>query len=295
MKTNLFPIIFRYLLITGIIFTFSGAKAQDTLIYNDSHIRIVKLLEVGLDEIKFRELQDSSEIIRSIDREELKEIKCASKEKITILKDPMIARFTEKELKRNNAIKFAVFSPIFNNLSFSYERVIHPWLNYQGTLCLIGVGHHQENQDASGFALRNGVRFFHKPAYRQRGVGMFHPLHGKYIEFEFVFSNYTKTWVEEEEEFSWFGPSYSYEIYHKAKFTNYVFNINFGHQYLLDSGILLDMYFGVGMGGQISNSKTSGLYDDSESEDYTPYTHVWGGKNLPMTFTTGLRIGGIFR
>lgn len=294
MKTATSSLFNRNFILLVILLLPLASKAQDTLVYNDNHTRIVKLLEISLDEIKFREFQDSSEIIRSIPKEEIREIRCATNEKIVISRDPLSARFSDKELKRVNAIKFALFSPVFNNLSFSYERVIHPWLNYQGTISFIGIGHHSDGQDASGFAIRNGIRFFHKPDFRLRGIGMFHPMHGRYTEFEIVFSTYNRTWTEGGISTGWYNV-YTPEVRFKQNFINYAFNVNFGSQKILDGGIILDIYAGLGAGGQIASKATGSNGQEAAGDDNFPFTHFWFGKNIPMTFTTGLRIGGIFR
>lgn len=220
-------------------------------------------------------------------------------EKINTVNYAFDSVFNEKVRIRKNAIKIAPTSILWGYLGLSYERVLHPRLNYQGSLSIIGAGFKQTISTATGVGLRNSLRFFKKTKSNQNEAGN-SALSGRYLELGATISRYKKTWTEDMYEFEWFeidpydeGAIITQQVGYFT-FTNVILDINLGWQKILPSGILIDMYFGIGYGSQIISKQPSYFPDQNELEDYFVFTHIWGGKAYPATFTTGLRLGGIF-
>ena len=293
MKTN--TISFKKMTVALLLMTSSIAvKAQDTLIYKNGDKRIVHVIETGLDEIKFRNMNDSSDVIRVLEKDQFKEIRLASHEKIEIFNDPMSARFTEKELKKINAIKFDFLGPLFNYISISYERMLQPWMNIEVEAGIIGVGIVSNTEKTSGYLLRTGTKFIKKPDFKLRGQGLSHPLNGKYIKPEIIFNQYNREILEQTTTLIPGTWQYTYQRSIKdRRYTNLSFNLTFGKQYFLASGFIIDTYAGVGYGLQLINGKkadpNTSEFDDGS--DYFPYTNAFGGPEFPITFTFGVKMG----
>ena len=264
-------------------------NAQDTLVYQNGDKRIIYVNEIGLDEIKFRNLNDSSDVIRVIDKSELKELRLYSHEIVRFTVDPLDAKFTDKELKKTHSIKFNFLSPLFNHIAFSYESMIKPWMNLEIEAGLIGVGFSSNSDDASGGLIRAGVKFIRKPDFKIRGQKLSHPLHGKYFKPELIFNHYTKTINE-----SFYSLGYPYQYNQSSnniKFTNVAINLNFGKQHYLAGGFLIDTYLGIGYGLQLINGKSESNNNFNSYHDGFPYTHAQGNLNFPVSFTFGIRLG----
>ncbi|MBP7245773.1 MAG: hypothetical protein KBA99_10790 [Bacteroidia bacterium] len=270
-------------------------KAQDTLIYKNNDKRIVKLLELGIDEIKFRNLEDSSDVTRVIEKAEIKEIRLANHEIIRFNEDLMDARLSDDDQKKNQAIKLNFFAPLMNHLSFSYERMIKPWVNVEGELGVIGVGFANNEEDASGFLFRGGLKLIRRPDFQVRGQKLTHVLHGKYFKPEILYNRYSKRITYDPGFFST-APSYT----DKLDYSNLSIIMNFGKQYYVKGGFLIDLYFGLGYGAQFVNGKqvkdfNSSIYQSEEDyNDNFPYTHLQGNASFPISFTFGMRFGLAF-
>ncbi len=76
--------------------------------------------------------------------------------------------------------------------------------------------------------------------------------------------------------------------------------MNFGKQYYVKGGFLIDIYFGLGYGTQYVNGKqvkdfNNSIYQTGEDfNDNFPYTHLQGGPSFPISFTFGMRFGLAF-
>jgi hypothetical protein len=264
-------------------------QAQDTLVYQNGDKRIIYVNEIGLDEIKFRNLNDCSDVIRVIEKSEVKEIRMYSHEIVRFKIDPMEVKFTDQELRKTHALKFNFLSPMFNHIAFSYETVLKPWINLEVEAGLLGVGFSTRNDNASGGLIRTGFKFIRKPDFKLRGQKLSHPLHGKYIKPELIFNHYTKTVYESSSYYNIFGPTIQTAT--NLGFTNIALNLNFGKQSYLGGGFLVDTYLGVGYGVQLINRKSSNKNANYNYHDGFPFSHVQGDEDFPISFTFGIRLG----
>ncbi len=282
-------------LVVGLIFLVSTSQAQDTLIYKNNDKRIIKLLELGIEEVKFRNLEDSSDVVRVIEKSEIKEIRLANKEIIKFNVDLMDARLSEVDQNKTQAIKFNFFAPLMNHLSISYERMLKPWINVEGELGVIGVGFANNEEDASGFLFRGGLKLIRRPDFQIRGQKLTHVLHGKYFKPEILFNKYSKR-LTYNPGFLSVTPSYTDHL----DYSNFCIIMNFGKQYYVKGGFLIDLYFGLGYGVQYVNGKqvkdfNNSLYQTNEDyNDNFPYTHLQGNASFPISFTFGMRLGLAF-
>lgn len=294
------PVLLLSFLLT--ILSIGSLRAQDTLIYQNGDKRVIKMIEIGLDEVKFRNMNDSSDVVRVIEKTEVKEIRLANHETIRIATDPMDAQYSTKDLNKKQAVKINFLGPLFNQLSFSYEKVIIPWVNFEGEIGIIGVGFSTNSEDAGGYLVRGGVKFIRKPDFKIRGQKLAHPLHGKYFKPEFIFNHYSKK-ISYDEAVYLGPPSYGYQYtQHEEDFnyTNVAVVLNFGKQFYLNGGVVIDTYLGIGYGTQIINGESFRKYQTDDFDegydiiDTFPFTHAQGGPSFPISFTFGIKMGYAF-
>jgi hypothetical protein len=255
----------------------------------------VKVLEIGLEEIKYRiwGLDDSPVIV--IDKKDVKQIVFSNGEKMTIVQDEMaLSTIQQRAEGKRQAIKVEFLGPLTDDLTFCYERVLRPGFNLEGKIGLIGIGVNPEAEDAGGGFIKIGTKFWSGKDYYIRGMRMSHPLRGAYVKPELIFSQFYQN-----REYSYYTSNYTYAYgTERVNYTNIALNICFGKQVLLSDIMTLDWYIGVGYGWQGSDAENSdtNLWFDYDL-DWTPYaySHTYLGRNFPMTLSGGLTLGVLFK
>ncbi|HRH38822.1 MAG TPA: hypothetical protein PK760_10780, partial [Flavobacteriales bacterium] len=240
------PRIILMLLALRALLVHFNANAQDTLFLNTGSYLTGKVEEVGLDEVKYRTADDGGTIIRVVDRSTLRRIKLANGQTITVDNDPMSAGYTSAALARKHIVKVDFLSPAFNHITFGYEQMIKPWMNVEAKLGYIGLGINGNGYDYSGFLAKVGMKFISKPEFIMRGMRLSHPMRGRYIKPEIMFSSYTRKtdgyWQD-----GFFGGGY-FQGPSSIHFTSVAFNVVFGKQAVLGEHFTTDWFVGVGYG-----------------------------------------------
>lgn len=266
--------------------------AQDTLFTRQGDARLVKIIEIGLDEIKYTVWNLEASPVVVIARSEVRKIVFSNGEVLNFTPDLMNVEHQQNLASgKVNAVKVEFFAPLSNNLTFGFERVIRPGFNLEAKLGIIGVGLNPEAPEASGVFIKIGPKYWSGKDYYVRGMRMSHPLRGVYIRPEFIFSQFTQTQTAVS-----FSPGVPNQNV-KVNYTNIAANICFGKQVLLGSRLSLDYYVGLGYGWQDSNfdGGLNSLYPDGDL-DWEPYafSHLYLGRNFPMIMSGGLTLGYIF-
>lgn len=271
-------------------------QAQDTLMTRGGEARTVKVLEIGLEEIKYRiwGLDDSPVIV--IDKNDVKYIVFSNGEKMTIVQDEMaMSTIQQRAAGKRQAIKVEFLGPLTDDLTLCYERVLRPGFNLEGKVGWIGIGVNPEAVDAGGVFVKFGTKFWSGKDYYFRGMKMSHPLRGAYVKPEFIFSQFYQN-----RSYSVYNPNsiYTTTRTERVNYTNLALNICFGKQVLLSDIMTMDWYIGIGYGWQASDADTgNNTYWLDEEIDWTPYaySHTYLGRNFPMTLSGGLTIGVLLK
>lgn len=265
----------------------SGIMAQDTLFYTNGSRQIVKVTEVGIDEVKFRDYKDEYAPLFVVGKEELHRIGFADGNSLRFNEDMTSFAPTPEGLSRTRIIKIEFLTPLHDCLEFGYERLVKRGISLEVKLGIIGAGFDANNENASGGLVKAGIKFMGSPDYYVRGMKRTHPLRGAYVKPELIFNTFSAD-VEYNN---------STQKYDRVNYTNFAVNIVFGKQAILSERMTLDWYVGAGYGGQWTNkSTTSTLYQD-ETANYKPnvFSHIYGGHKLPLVVSGGLSIGYLLK
>ncbi|MBS2100448.1 hypothetical protein [Carboxylicivirga linearis] len=255
------------------IFLFvDSAVAQDKLIKNNNDTITCIIKEIGDLEIKYTNPEVSETILFGIDKEDVSKIILANGKEMefsSVMFDP------EKYANNNkNALKVNFLSPLFNSLKLSYERSLQPGRSIEFELGIIGVGNDIYLTDEKGVCLKVGYKLIKSPDYYLRGQRYAHILKGAYIRPELAFSTYSYDY----EVWDW-----DYEGTTRERNTMFAVLLNFGKQWVIDDGFVVDTFLGVGYG----------FGDDDES--YGMHKAFIGGiDEFPIALTSGVRIGWCF-
>jgi hypothetical protein len=248
--------------------------AQDTLRMKAKNVPC-KVIEIGIDEIKYKEFDNLEGPVIVVDKRDVYEIRYQNGKKEIISKDAYEASPEVDIRYKHHAIKFEFFSPLTNDVAFGYETMLKVGMNLECKFGAIGPGFDQNMTPASGYFVKAGIKFLLSPTYYIRGVKYAHGLMGGYIKPESIYNSFTKNDVT---------------------FYNGAVNICFGKQQLLGNIITLDYYLGVGYGFQTHNfdNKYPGPYSFDYGYEGYAYSHTYGGPDFPIVFSAGLTLGYLF-
>lgn len=264
------------------------ASGQDTLKFVNQSVLTVKVLEVGLDEIKYNPWGMENAPVVVVEKKDVLEIIFSNGERMRFSPDPLlVSNIHNSAAGKNSAVKVEFLAPITNDFTFCYERVIKPSLNIEGKLGIIGIGVTESNKHPSGLFVKLGPKFWTGSDYYVRGMRMSHPLRGWYVKPELIYSQFRQ-------EETWYNYASGTNISGRYAYTSMAIDICFGRQILLGDLMTFDWYFGVGYGTQFTNapSTTSNYWGniDKPVANYA-YSHLYLGPRFPMVLTTGITIG----
>ena len=264
------------LLFLALAFT---AAAQDRVYRKDGKVLRGKVLEVGSSEIKFQ--YENETIFYYIDVALVEKIVFESGRKETFYDDGLEPGYYAKQ--RRNALKFAFFSLSRDHLTLSYERAVKPGFSFEVDMNVIGVGFSNTGENAAGFGLAGGAKFF-----TSKRRNSYHMLKGFYLSPKVYVNYYSRDYMT-------YNPNVMQETKERKESTTGALMLNLGYQFVLNNRFLLDFYAGFGYGFTSFNP-----YDvNGESyyyyDYYTNYNFQYGYSLIldgpPFAGTAGFRVG----
>ena len=264
------------LICTLIVFTVS-LYAQDKIYKKDQSIITCKIIEIGLDQVKYHTVESPTPII-TMDKNHIIKIELEGGTSIAFsdpMKDP-----NEYADQKKYALKIGFLSPLYSNTNLSLEKSLRPGRSVEGTFGVIGLTTKQLDDRESGIFFKIGYKALRTPDFYLRGMKYAHILKGTYIKPELQFSFFERD--EYESEYS--NGKYIQHSKREDKIAA-AFMLNIGKQIVYDDFILIDYYVGVGYGVDNSNSNTGDFY----------HAFSLGGNDAPVAVTAGLKVGVLIK
>ncbi len=272
-----------------------GAKSQDFIYKKNREILKVKLIEVGTEEIKYKDFDNPDGPTFSIEKDKVSKIEMENGD---IMEMKTTDRFEDPDYytdQHKNAIKWSFTSILFNHLDFSYERSLTPSTSFEVGIGFTGIGFDPRKLDPElarsplGVSFRGGYKFKRSPDYYLPKMRYGHLLKGGYIKPELVLSLY-------QEDVNYYDHTNPSEFTtERNSVASFAFIINFGKQWVLNDRLAVDMYFGIGYGG--TNSKTYKSLAENDSGVANGALSQYGYLLIPVVpvvFTGGLSLGYVF-
>jgi len=276
-----------------LLFFYSVSFSQDTLFMKNGKTIPCIITEIRTDEITYKDFDNPEGPNIFIPKASINKIRYQNGKIVNLLSDVTEMKKEKKIIDKNECVKFIFLSPLFDNLGFVYERKLKMGENLEIRAGYIGIGNNLSkllgNNYTQGAYICGGVKFIMGQTsqdYYLDDVKYLHPLKGRYIKPEFIFSTI----------------DYSYDYFYNNKNnivnfrkTLYGINIIFGKQYIFGKSITFDPYFGFGY-GLVSSKKISG----TESEYYLQTEFNYGAdimfiEEFPIIITGGFTFGYIFK
>lgn len=287
----------KTLSLTAFLVLFSIAtQAQDYIHKKNREILKVKLIEIGTDEIKFKDFDNPDGPMFSIEKEKVSKVEMENGDEITIKKTDSFDDPDYYTDQNKNNIKWSFSGLMYNHLTFIYERSLTPSTSFEGGLSLIGVGYAPDGENLGEYNLRNpsgvgfraGYKLKRSPDVYLSKMRYGHILKGAYFKPEIILSVYS----EDVPTFAKPPSQTGYDIARKNA-TSGALMMNLGKQWIFSDQFSLDIYFGIGYG--FSNSENYKFEDDNYRD--TPASLMYGFllvPEIPLAFSGGFNIGYVF-
>ncbi|MGG7033926.1 MAG: hypothetical protein ACI7YS_01885 [Flavobacterium sp.] len=261
--------------------------AQDVIIKKNKEEIKCKVIEIGVNEIKCKLENNPEGPVFVFRKDEVSKIKYANGTETEITPDKYSANLEQAILDKKNVIKFDLFAPLTGNLTFGYERVLKVGTNLEGKLGIIGPQIGSFNDHASGAFIKGGIKFLSGQDFYIDGMRYAHPLKGKYVKLELIYSSFTNS-VDHYSLYYIIDKPTSYTTHNNA----FAMNVCLGKQWILGNTLTLDIYGGVGFG--VSSVKITNATADAYIDD-TPYfySHLGGTESSPFIISGGFSLGYI--
>jgi hypothetical protein len=220
--------------------------AQDIIYKKDNQTINCKIIEIGLVEVKYLIPEKYKDVVMVIAKDNILKIKYENGEEQTFVNEMNDKNsYADNKL---NAIKFHVFSPMYDYLSLSYERSLGPGRSIEGTLGILGIGYDPLNANPEGGFAKLGYKFIKSPDFYLRGMRYAHLLKGTYFKPELAISIYSADQNQ-----------YVNNLYSTVRQTTSsgALLLNVGKQWVFDNRFAVD--FSIGLGYGITNLKKNDI------------------------------------
>jgi hypothetical protein len=223
-----------------LILAAATANAQDVLYKRNGQTVDVKVIELGISEVKYRNFNEPDGPVYVVEKESIQKI---------VFKDGHTEFYGEARMdateafagQKKSALKISFLGPLSGSTTVVYERSIRPGRNWESKAVLVGLGR-QLDDNPVGFIASGAYKFYSKPTYYTADMKRSHLLQGAYIKPE-VFLGYT-TFDE-----------YGFDPYNEERVSSMTGGLllNLGKQWIFGGDFVLDLAFGFGYGAGRSN------------------------------------------
>ena len=281
----------QYFLITAFFLLGTASLAQDTIYYRSGEVKLGKVVEIGLDDIKYHNPGQETPVM-TVDKNDLRKVVMSDGTILRFEEDPLDLAPTAKGLKKTRAIKIEFFAPLTNDFAFCFEHLIKKGMSLEYKLGIVGVGVGADDETASGLWVKTGIKFFNSPEYYKRGMKRSHPLRGGYIKPEIIFSRFSVREIYYSNFSGWFSPTPQIKYTKNVDYTSYAVNLVFGKQSVLGETVTLDYYLGFGYGGVHGEEDLDPNFDFFDRTYF--YSHSFLGEDFPLSISGGVTLGILF-
>jgi len=248
--------------------------AQDMIIKNNNDTIHCKIKELGTNELKYLLPNYPQDVLFAIDVDKVKKVVFSNgieKSYVREIDNP------ENYFNDNkNAIKFHFLSPIMGDVAFSYEKSISPGKSIEFGAGYI-FGKEEYGIDEKGVILRAGFKFIRSPDFYFNRMKYAHILKGSYIKPELIFNSFSSNRQNNRN-----------VVINTTKVSNQVVTLSLllvaGKQIIYSNSFLIDYYVGIGYG--VSNNNNNSYYYSNT---------IVTDNSFPLSFTTGLKVGFLFK
>lgn len=254
-----------------IIFSLQGMYAQDLIHKKTGIIIEANIIEVGSNEIKYHLFNKSDNLIYAIEKIDIRKVEFENGEVETYkhnLNNPELYAG-----QKNQVVKVDFLAPLRGHTELTYGKMTKPGRGYELKLGLIGVGKQYDNFKDVGGYFSFSYKIARLPKFMNAQTRRTHILNGAYFRPEIIAGVYSS---KDTYDSPW-DPTPSTD----SKTVTYGgFLLNFGNQWMVGNGMVIDAYFGFGYGA-----------DNGGNWDGVHYGMSSFGDGVTLATSAGISIG----
>ncbi len=306
---NLFKLTLLVILISNV----NSAFGQDTLRLKNRNKLVCKVQKISETEIEYKKWENIEGPIYTIDINKVFEIVFENGTIEKIIPDEMSVSKELDILDKRNAIKFDIFSPVFDKVTLGFEHSVRVGWNLEGYISLIhnkllpnSVGGNMfGNSLAQGLGLKFGNKFFLGSDYYLKGTKYAHPLKGRFVRIDLSFSQFSINNVYVYSQLLYNG-MYYYTSYDKGHLdvSQIGVSVCYGRQFILGNMFTLQYNVGIGYVGSSENftltqanvvapSNYNNYYHREGQNEFGALTNVVQLGDIPLGVSANLSLGYI--
>lgn len=282
----------------------TSVYAQDLIYKKNNEIILAKIIEMGLDEIKYKDYANPNGITQVIAKDEVTKVKFENGKVQFIVSSTMDGSAYADNKK--HALKIDFLAPMFGQTTISYERSLKPGESYEINLGIIGLGvnnyktsdsylynSYNEECSSSGAFVRFGYKFIRSPDFYLRGMQYSHVLKGSYFKPEVTFGACREKLYSSYNDYNFMTGKDSLVTKSYNKQVTFVsLMLTFGKQWVFNNKFLFDNWVSIGYG-------FSSKANDSDYTNFnlgTANNHAFIGPFTvnPFSYSLGLKLGYLF-
>lgn len=253
------------------LFLGNAAMAQDVIVLKNGEKISCTIKELSDSQVKYIEIEDANELLFTLNRGQVREIKFAYGKVIEEQPDGVNEAYYTDDNRSNLKLNFLAIGA--DAFILTYERAINHYSSWEVTPKIIGIGFN-DNIDDSGFALDFGYKIKLKSISNKNDYRPDHLMHGSYLRIA-----------------SGIGFTSS-ETFFSTRSANIIhFGLDLGKQWIIQNRIALDLYAGIHYYGGSFERTYNGQTDIYSDESFT-HGDLGGSEKIAASF--GLRIGVLF-
>lgn len=286
------------LLISLFVLLISAGNAQDRIYRQNGRIIEAKVLEVGSNEVKYKEFNNPDGPIYILETDRIKKI---------VFENGTVQTFTDnirdKERysgDRSIALKFNFLSPLYGYTEFGFEKSNGVGKSIEFSLGIIGAGKSgildyytdqlkEVKRSQFGFFVSGGYKFGKLPDFIIFGkTKASHLMQGSYIRPIAYLGHYKENIIVDK------GSSLI-EV-GKQNVTFGALQMELGRQWVFGEKFLLDAYWGIGYGFDNKKDSYQGIYDTwNDNASAYNYANARAGKSPGFSGTYGIKLGWLIK
>ena len=283
----------KLVLLSTVLLLILMAYSQDKIYRNNGKVVEAKIIEIGSDEIKYKEFQNPDGPTYILETDKIKKIvfeNGVTQKFAADYKDP--ERYAGQLRK---AVKINFLAPLYGYTEFGYEQSLGVGRAYELSLGIIGLGKSEtieysdfntgqlfsDKRGQAGVFISGGYKFGKLPDFIIFGkTKMTHLMQGTYAKPILYFGYYKENVITDK------TGTESLETQHV---TFGALQIELGHQWVFSDKFLLDLYWGFGYG--VDNKKDDYYFNTDKSEEAFNYANARVGTSPGLSFTFGVKCG----
>ena len=283
----------KLVLLSTVLLLILMAYSQDKIYRNNGKVVEAKIIEIGSDEIKYKEFQNPDGPTYILETDKIKKIvfeNGVTQKFAADYKDP--ERYAGQLRK---AVKINFLAPLYGYTEFGYEQSLGVGKAYELSLGIIGLGKSEtieysdfntgqlfsDKRGQAGVFISGGYKFGKLPDFIIFGkTKMTHLMQGTYAKPILYFGYYKENVITDK------TGTESLETQHV---TFGALQIELGHQWVFSDKFLLDLYWGFGYG--VDNKKDDYYFNTDKSEEAFNYANARVGTSPGLSFTFGVKCG----